>query len=67
MRRKLENSIILEGTVIKRGARVRQSIIDKQAIIPENFEVGFELEKDRSNFKVSPGGIRVIPKGWRLE
>ncbi|HAV41909.1 MAG TPA: glucose-1-phosphate adenylyltransferase [Acidobacteria bacterium] len=63
----VENSIILEGTVIKRGARVRQSIIDKQAIIPENFEVGFELEKDRSNFKVSQGGIRVIPKGWRLE
>jgi len=63
----IEESIILEGAIIRRGARVFKSIVDKQAIIPANFSVGLDLEKDRSYFKISPLGIRTIPKGWRLE
>lgn len=63
----IEESIIMEGTIIKRGARICKTIIDKQVIIPSGFTVGFEPEKDKSFFKISPLGIRTIPKGWRLE
>ncbi|MGB9892886.1 MAG: glucose-1-phosphate adenylyltransferase [Candidatus Saccharicenans sp.] len=63
----IEESIIFEGTIIKRGAKIKRSIIDKNSIIPENFSIGFDLEKDKAYFKISPGGIRTVPKGWRLE
>lgn len=63
----LEESIIFEGTVIKKGAVIKKAIIDKNAIIPENFAIGLDLEKDRAYFKISPEGIRTVPKGWRLE
>lgn len=63
----VEQSIIFESTIIKKGARIKKTIIDKKVIIPENFSVGFNLEKDKAYFKISPKGIRTIPKGWRLE
>ncbi|MGB9764622.1 MAG: glucose-1-phosphate adenylyltransferase [Candidatus Saccharicenans sp.] len=63
----IEDSIIFEKTIIGKEARLKRAIVDKQVIIPEKFSVGFDLEKDKSYFKVSPGGIRTIPKGWRLE
>ncbi|HEK84984.1 MAG TPA: glucose-1-phosphate adenylyltransferase [Candidatus Aminicenantes bacterium] len=63
----IEDSIIFEKTIIGKEARLKRAIVDKQVIIPEKFSVGFDLEKDKSYFKASPGGIRTIPKGWRLE
>ena len=63
----IEDSIIFEGTVIKKGAKIQRTILDKQIVIPPKFSVGFDLEKDKSYFKISGGGIRVIPKAWRLE
>ena len=63
----IEDSIIFEGTVIKKGAKLQRTILDKQIVIPPKFSVGFDLEKDKSYFKISGGGIRVIPKAWRLE
>jgi glucose-1-phosphate adenylyltransferase len=63
----IEDSIIFEGTVVKKGARIKRTIIDKNVIIPEKFVVGFDQAKDLAYFKISPGGIRTIPKGWRLE
>jgi glucose-1-phosphate adenylyltransferase len=63
----VDQSIIFESTIIKKEARVKRAIIDKSVIIPESFEVGFDLEKDKAHFRVSQAGIRAIPKGWRLE
>ncbi|MCR4395859.1 MAG: glucose-1-phosphate adenylyltransferase [Candidatus Saccharicenans sp.] len=63
----VEESIIFEGTVIKKGARVKKAIIDKNVIVPENFTLGLESDQDRCYFKISPNGIRAVPKGWRLE
>jgi len=63
----VEQSIIFEGTTIRRGAKLKRSIVDKQVMIPENFSVGFDHEKDNTYFKISPKGIRTIPKGWRLD
>jgi glucose-1-phosphate adenylyltransferase len=63
----IEDSIIFEGTIIKKGARIRRTILDKQIVIPPKFAVGFDLEKDKSHFKISSDGIRVIPNAWRLE
>jgi glucose-1-phosphate adenylyltransferase len=59
------DSILLEGVEIRRGARVRKAIIDKFSVIPENFEIGFDDEKDARDFKISKDGVRVVPKEWQ--
>ncbi len=61
------DSIVLEGTRIGRGARLRRVIVDKFCVIPDHFEIGFAKTKDRKNFMISDEGIRVIPKNWRPE
>jgi glucose-1-phosphate adenylyltransferase len=63
----VRDSILLEGVDIGRGARIKRAIIDKVSVIPDKFEIGFDAEADARNFKVSRGGIRVIPKGWKTE
>ena len=59
------DSILLEGVEVCRGARVRKAIIDKFSVIPGNFEIGLDAEKDARDFKISKGGIRVVPKEWK--
>jgi glucose-1-phosphate adenylyltransferase len=61
------DSILLEGVQVGRGARLRKVIVDKHSIIPEKFEIGLDADKDARNFKISKGGIRVVPKGWTAE
>jgi glucose-1-phosphate adenylyltransferase len=60
-------SIVLEDAEIRRGARLRKVIIDKFSVIPERFEIGFDADRDGQDFKISKGGIRIVPKGWRSE
>ncbi|HVP90954.1 MAG TPA: sugar phosphate nucleotidyltransferase [Terriglobales bacterium] len=63
----VSDSILLEGVEVGRGARLRKVIIDKASVIPERFEIGFDAEADARNFKISKGGVRVVPKGWKAE
>jgi glucose-1-phosphate adenylyltransferase len=55
-------SVLLEGVQIGRRARIRKAILDKGVIVPEGFEIGFNLERDRQQFVVSPGGVVVVSK-----
>lgn len=64
---RVENSIIFEETSIGRGSRLRRVIADKFCRIPNRFESGFRVREDRAHFMISPEGIRVIPKNWRVE
>lgn len=43
-------------------ARIRRAIIDKNVVIPEGYEVGFDPEGDRKKFTVTDTGIVVIAK-----
>ena len=64
---KVTDSIIMDDVVIGRYAELNRCIIDKNVHVPEGMKIGFDLEKDRNMFKVSAGGIVVVPKGMRLE
>jgi glucose-1-phosphate adenylyltransferase len=60
----VEDSILFEGVKIGRKAKVRRAIIDKEVEVPENAEVGYNLDLDRRRgFTVTDSGIIVIAKG----
>jgi glucose-1-phosphate adenylyltransferase len=59
----VHESILMHNVEIGRKARIRKTIIDKGVHIPQNTEIGYNLEKDRQRFSVSPSGVVVVPKG----
>jgi glucose-1-phosphate adenylyltransferase len=56
----VEGSVIFDNCDIGRNARVRNAILDKNAIVPEGEDIGFDLEKDRKRHFVSEGGVVVV-------
>ena len=60
----ITDSIIFDNCKIGRYARLRRTIIDKNVVVPEGTEIGFDIESDRKKFTVSDTGIVVIPKNY---
>jgi len=58
----VEESILFESVAVGRHAKIRRAIIDKDVVIPEGMEIGYDSEEDRRRFTVSEGGIVVISK-----
>ncbi|MBC8117390.1 MAG: glucose-1-phosphate adenylyltransferase [Candidatus Saccharimonas sp.] len=59
----VEDSILFDGVVIGRRARVRRAIIDKQVRIPEGASIGFDHDADRARgYVVTESGVVVIGK-----
>jgi glucose-1-phosphate adenylyltransferase len=48
---------------VGRGAIVRRAIVDKDVAIAPGATIGVDRDVDRERFKMSAGGIVVIPKG----
>jgi glucose-1-phosphate adenylyltransferase len=59
----IENCIIMDRTTIKRGAKLRNVIVDKQNVIGEKEKIGFDPGADRFRCYIDPSGITVFPKG----
>ncbi len=59
-------SIIMNNCNIGRHAKVRRAIIDKNVKVPEGYEIGFDLDKDRKKFIVSENGIVILAKNQVL-
>jgi glucose-1-phosphate adenylyltransferase len=58
----IKDSIIMINCNIGRHARIRKTIMDKNVVVPEGYEIGFDLENDRKKFTVTESGIVVIEK-----
>jgi glucose-1-phosphate adenylyltransferase len=56
----VEESVIFDYCDIGAGARIRRAILDKNAHIPEGATIGYDREKDRSQYHVSENGIVVV-------
>ncbi len=59
----VHDSILMENVDIGRHCRVRRAIIDKDVTLPAGTEIGYNTDKDRKRFHVTPSGIVVIGKG----
>ncbi len=62
----VEESILFSNTHVGRRARIRRAIVDKNVVIPEGFEIGYNPEEDRKRFFVTPSGIVVLSKNTHL-
>jgi glucose-1-phosphate adenylyltransferase len=61
------DSILMDRCNIGRHSRIRRTIIDKNVVIPEGVEIGFDLAADKKRFTVSETGIVVVPKNYIWE
>ena len=61
----LEDCIIMDYCVIHRGNRLRRVIVDRHNVIEAGTDIGYDLDKDRERYHVSPSGIVVVPRGQR--
>ncbi len=59
---KIQDSIIMNNCKIGRHAKIKNAIIDKNVVIPEGYEIGYDLKSDKKKFTVTKSGIVVIVK-----
>ena len=60
----LDHCIVMDRTVIGRGARLRHAIVDQDNHVPPGELIGHDPVRDRERFHVSEGGIVVVPRGY---
>ena len=61
---RVEQSVIMHNTRIGRYAVVKNAILDKNVVVPDNAVVGVDKDQDRARgFVVSAGGVTVVGKG----
>jgi glucose-1-phosphate adenylyltransferase len=56
----VEDCVIFDNCDIGRRARVRRAILDKNAQIPADATIGYDLERDRELYHVTDSGIVVV-------
>lgn len=60
----VRNSIIFDGCIINRHARIEKAILDKNVIVAKGATIGVDRELDISRgFTVTDSGITVVKKG----
>jgi glucose-1-phosphate adenylyltransferase len=62
----IEDCIIMDQVVLKKGCRLKKVIVDKLNVIEENAQIGFDTEKDRFRCHIDSSGIAIVPKGGKL-
>ncbi|MGH7197649.1 MAG: glucose-1-phosphate adenylyltransferase [Candidatus Omnitrophota bacterium] len=63
----VEDSLICEGVDVGRYARIRNAIIDKDVKVMPRARIGYDADKDRKRFTITPKGIVVVEKGAVVE
>ncbi len=59
----VEDSVILPKVTIGKNCTIKRTVIDKGTLIPDGFEVGVDLEKDKERFLVTEEGIVLVTPG----
>jgi glucose-1-phosphate adenylyltransferase len=62
----IENCLIMDRVVLRKGCRLRRAIVDKMNVIGEGEEIGFDPAKDRFRCHIDSSGIAIIPRSGKL-
>ena len=62
----LEDCIIMDYTIIRKGARLRRVIVDRYNTIAAGTQIGYDSDADRARYHVSESGLVVVSKGDEL-
>lgn len=65
---KVMSSVLFGDNCVGSGAEIKNSILERGVCVPEGeIRIGFDQDEDRAKgFTVSPGGIAVVPKGYKF-
>jgi glucose-1-phosphate adenylyltransferase len=63
----VEDSVLMPGVDVGRGAVVKRAIVDKNVFIHPGAQIGVDRDADSERFTVSKGGIVVVGKGDVVE
>ncbi len=59
----VEDSILFENVNVGRHVKIRKAIIDKNVLIPDGSQIGYDFEEDRrKGYTVTDSGIVVVPR-----
>lgn len=61
----VEDCIIMDHSVLKKGASLRRVIVDKHNVVRENERIGFDPDSDRMHCHIDSSGIAILPRGGR--
>jgi len=56
----VDRCILLPDVKVGRYSKIRNAIIDRGVIIPENTVIGYDAEADEARYTRTPGGITVV-------
>jgi glucose-1-phosphate adenylyltransferase len=59
----IEDCVIQDNVWIKRGARLRRTIVGSYNVIEAGARIGYDAEQDSRLYQVTEGGITVVPPG----
>ncbi len=59
----VEESIVMDHTIVQSGARLRRTIVDRYNIVERGVVTGDDPDADARRFHVDGSGITVIPRG----
>ena len=51
---------MLPGVQVGRNVTLRRCIVDKLCVLPDGFQAGVDLERDRARFNVTERGVVLI-------
>ncbi len=58
----VDGCIIMDNVIVKAGAKLRRTIVDRYNVIEAGARIGYDLEADRSRYHVTDSGLVVIPE-----
>ena len=56
----IDQAVLLPGTVIGEGARLRKVVVDRHCVIPPGMVIGEDAELDAKRFNRSEGGVVLV-------
>lgn len=56
----ITDSVLFPKVQVGQNCRIKRALIDRGCVIPDGFEIGYDLEADRKRFHVSPKGVVLV-------